>query len=380
MEPVMLTERKIVERKYKHYSFIPKPEQDQNTRIDFFYIGKKISNLDTLIKVFESGYAAENATKAISMLSRLLRSHTLPGCIIAEDTLSQECIAQLTTLLQSSKELAAIPFFVDASEEKNYTKFHETAIVDDLISINNLPKQQLVRKVLFWKKIKDRALATPFSQTHAKQRNRTTFTAAVKRTLDIIISVILLIATSPLFLLIALALKLESKGPAIYVSKRVGRGYKIFTFYKFRTMVHDADTKVDDFSHLNIYDLKKLNPKFIKIHNDPRVTRIGLFLRKTSMDELPQLWNVLRGDMSLVGNRPLPLYEAETLTTDEWSKRFLAPAGITGLWQIKKRGKEKMSALERVSLDVHYAEKCNLLHDLYIMAITPTALIQKTNV
>jgi len=106
---------------------------------------------------------------------------------------------------------------------------------------------------------------------------------------------------------------------------------------------------------------------------------VGILLRKTSLDELPQLVNVLIGDMSLVGNRPLPLYEAATLTTDEWAKRFLAPAGMTGLWQIKKRGKKEMSVEERLSLDINYAEKYSFLYDMWIMANTPTALFQKTN-
>ena len=119
--------------------------------------------------------------------------------------------------------------------------------------------------------------------------------------------------------------------------------------------------------------------KNMKLQNDPRVTRVGKFLRKTSLDELPQLINVLLGDMSLVGNRPLPLYEAATLTTDEWAKRFLAPAGITGLWQIKKRGNKDMSVEERINLDIYYANKYNFAYDLWIMANTPTALIQKTN-
>jgi lipopolysaccharide/colanic/teichoic acid biosynthesis glycosyltransferase len=107
---------------------------------------------------------------------------------------------------------------------------------------------------------------------------------------------------------------------------------------------------------------------------------VGAFLRNTSLDELPQLFNVLWGDMSLVGNRPLPLYEAATLTTDEWAARFLAPAGITGLWQIKKRGHNEMSVEERINLDITYSQKYSFMYDLWIMANTPFALIQKSNV
>ena len=100
---------------------------------------------------------------------------------------------------------------------------------------------------------------------------------------------------------------------------------------------------------------------FVKIKNDPRVTKVGMFLRNTSIDELPQLINVLKGDMSIVGNRPLPLYEAEQLTSDDWGERFLAPAGITGLWQVMKRGKGSMSEEERKALDNAYARKSKLM-------------------
>jgi lipopolysaccharide/colanic/teichoic acid biosynthesis glycosyltransferase len=145
-------------------------------------------------------------------------------------------------------------------------------------------------------------------------------------------------------------------------------------------MYTGAELLRKDFMHMNQYNADPSGKSvFFKINNDPRITKVGLFLRKTSLDELPQFLNVLLGDMSLVGNRPLPLYEAAALTTDEWAKRFMAPAGITGLWQIKKRGQDEMSTEERLTLDIDYAERNNFMYDLWIMANTPSALIQKTN-
>jgi lipopolysaccharide/colanic/teichoic acid biosynthesis glycosyltransferase len=202
-----------------------------------------------------------------------------------------------------------------------------------------------------------------------------------KRLFDIVVSVVALVLLSPLFLLIAIVIKLESRGPVFYIAQRAGRGYRIFNFFKFRTMVAGADKKVDQLAHLNQYNASKdSGPVFFKVSNDPRITKVGAFLRNTSLDELPQLINVLLGDMSLVGNRPLPLYEAATLTTDEWAARFLAPAGITGLWQIKKRGHKEMSVEERIQLDIDYSTKCSFLYDLWIMANTPFVLVQKSNV
>jgi lipopolysaccharide/colanic/teichoic acid biosynthesis glycosyltransferase len=118
----------------------------------------------------------------------------------------------------------------------------------------------------------------------------------------------------------------------------------------------------------------------LTIKNDPRITRIGGFLRSSSLDELPQLFNILMGDMSLVGNRPLPLYEAEMLTSNEWSMRFLGPAGLTGLWQISKRGKEDMSERERKKLDNFYAQNYSFWLDLKILLGTFPALFQKEKV
>ncbi len=234
-----------------------------------------------------------------------------------------------------------------------------------------------------------------------------------KRTFDMMVAGTLLLILSPLFLFVSLAIKLSSKGPVFYSSPRVGTGYKIFPFYKFRSMRVNADKMLGDMKHLNHYaqankDIeipvikdgplligddtmitesefehkRKQEEKeaFVKIQNDPRITKIGHFIRKTSIDELPQLVNVLLGHMSIVGNRPLPLYEAEKLTTDQWTRRFMAPAGITGLWQVTERGKASTSEDSRKQLDIEYAEKFSLWMDLKILFKTPLAAIQQEKV
>ncbi|MNS31061.1 UDP-glucose:undecaprenyl-phosphate glucose-1-phosphate transferase [compost metagenome] len=188
-----------------------------------------------------------------------------------------------------------------------------------------------------------------------------------------------LLAIAPLMLLLVLAIKLDSPGPAFYTQLRVGkerRPYRvgapkgsIFECYKFRTMHVDADSKVKELMAQNQYK----GGAFFKLENDPRITRVGNFLRKTSLDELPQLFNVVLGEMRLVGNRPLPVYEAEALKEDWMRTRFLAPAGITGLWQIS--GRSDLSENERLALDAYYTVTRNFMGDLGILFRTVPALL-----
>ncbi|WP_421919815.1 sugar transferase [Marinifilum sp.] len=246
-----------------------------------------------------------------------------------------------------------------------------------------------------------------------------------KRSFDIVFAGLALIALSPLLLLFIAAIRIESKGKVYYISKRVGTGYRIFNFLKLRSMYPDADKRLKELEHLNQYkteetgeDLteviqqdtmiegstilfgdeeeieeqthikrqkQKQDKAFVKFENDPRITKVGHIIRKLSIDELPQLINVIRGDMSIVGNRPLPLYEAEMLTTDEWTDRFNGPAGITGLWQVEARGKtSKMSPEERKGLDNKYVEIANSKYsfwkDMWIILRTIPAVFQKENV
>ncbi|MFA6589250.1 MAG: sugar transferase [Bacteroidales bacterium] len=271
-----------------------------------------------------------------------------------------------------------------------------------------------------------------------------------KRLFDVLFASLVLLMLLPLFLLMALAIKLDSKGGVFYVAQRIGSGYRKFGFIKFRSMYVDSDKRVDELRKKNQYtinpeaapDLLLLKPTvgnfdafaagdllfdagaiaearakestgnntqrasmlihdeglvpeeeikqqkslkkenaFLKVSRDPRVTRVGRILRNTSLDELPQFFNVWKGDMSIVGNRPLPSYEAELLTTDQWAKRFLAPAGITGLWQVTKRGKSgALSPEERKQLDVDYALNYSFWYDLKIIFKTIPAMLQHDDV
>ncbi len=201
-----------------------------------------------------------------------------------------------------------------------------------------------------------------------------------KRIFDVIGAVLGILLSSPIWILTAIAIKLESKGPILYKSQRVGAGYHVFNFLKFRSMRIGADNRLTELSHMNQYQNGPGKPIFLKLNQDPRVTTVGRFIRKYSIDELPQLINVLTGDMSLVGNRPLPAYEAEMLTGNEWSARFLAPAGLTGLWQVTKRGQNNMRAEERINLDIEYSKDYSLLKDMGIIFKTFNAIVQKENV
>lgn len=215
---------------------------------------------------------------------------------------------------------------------------------------------------------------TPWPSTGAGDRVPSQI---AKRVLDYVLATLFLVLTAPFFLVIAAFIKLTSPGPVFFMQDRVGKNGKTFPFYKFRTMKHNADDSVHrEFSREFICASKKTNgtaahgtngAKVYKLTRDPRVTAIGQFLRRTSLDELPQLFNVLRGEMSLVGPRPPVVYELEHY--QDWHKQRLAVRpGITGLWQVS--GRSSVPFDEMVLLDLYYIEHRSTLMDLRIMAKT----------
>jgi lipopolysaccharide/colanic/teichoic acid biosynthesis glycosyltransferase len=351
----------------------------QDSTTGFYYVGTKRANITKLVSIYKHGYASGKLKEAMSDL--LDNEDILPEVICFESGYGFTAINLWAGMLAQNERLSKIPLIIDAgrmSTLENY-QFIRSNMVDEILRLDECDENSLKTKIRFLQKFKARTRELEKQQKQELITNVTKSAHGIfKRVVDLIASFVLLIIFSPLFILIGLAIRVESRGNIFYVSKRAGKGYRIFNFYKFRTMFPDADQHRQQYAHLNQYHYSGLT-SFFKIDNDPRVTRVGKFLRNTSLDELPQLFNVLSGDMSLVGNRPLPLYEAENLTTDALARRFLAPAGMTGLWQVQKRRKSGMSGDDRMNLDLNYADKSNLILDMWIMAHTPQALMQKAN-
>lgn len=190
---------------------------------------------------------------------------------------------------------------------------------------------------------------------------------AVKRIFDFCFALSVLIITAPLLLVVAVLVRITSPGPILFIQWRVGRNKRKFAMYKFRTMVADAEKRISELEHLNEVE----GPVF-KIKNDPRITPFGRFLRKTSIDELPQLLNVLKGDMSLVGPRPLPLRDYEGFSEDWHRRRLSVRPGITCLWQVN--GRSSIPFEQWMELDMQYIDRWSLMLDLEILAKTIPAI------
>ncbi|MDD3636043.1 MAG: sugar transferase [Bacteroidales bacterium] len=359
----------------------------------------------------------ENGLKAMS----LLKDDQSIQAIICETYLPGMNGIDIAEMRQAKQIHEKTPFVLVSPEkdDKNSAKAFKT-VVNDFYE-GKLDAEKLYHRIYYLRKYFD-YYNTESEETKGNREYKIPWD---KRLFDIVVSFVALLILSPLLILVMIAIRLESKGKVFYTSKRVGTGYRIFDFYKLRSMRMGADAALKDLKHLNQYDAEKKPEKaddvcprcaslpegeycsevlysegkkiceywyfekkkqkadstFIKIKDDPRVTRVGKFIRNTSIDELPQLVNVFKGDMSIVGNRPLPLYEAEMLTSDDWSERFMGPAGITGLWQVEKRGKKgSMSEEERKALDNQYARNYSFWGDIKLILKTIPALFQKENV
>ena len=399
-----------------------------NSNLTILYIGSTADYFNQ--KEFENWTITvlENSVKA----TKYLQSTKKIDAIICDYNLPGNNGFFLYDWIRAQSEYDAIPFVLlvkDFNPELYKTAFRKQ--IDDFYVISNTAASAILNRIEFLsqhrKPKRKKEIVFDFSEEMYKM-------PLSKRIFDIFVASSVLIVASPFLLLVIAAIRLESKGKVYYISKRVGR--KTFDFYKLRSMRTGSDellkklaaeknqykkeaTKASDnpldipcpkcselpdgqtcspIMYLDSYaicdywfnvqkkEAAKNNSTFVKIVDDPRVTKVGKFIRNTSIDELPQLINVLKGDMSIVGNRPLPVYEAEMLTGDELSKRFLAPPGITGLWQVELRGKGgKMSEEERMRLDNEYADhfkgdNYSFWYDMKLILRTIPALLQKGSV
>lgn len=188
----------------------------------------------------------------------------------------------------------------------------------------------------------------------------------IKRILDIAISLIGIIVLFPVFVITVIAIWCEDGRPIIYTQERIGKNFVLFKIYKFRSMRKDAE-KI----HEKMREKYKNNEVSFKLQDDPRVTKVGKIIRKFNVDELPQLLNIINGDMSFVGPRPLPVYEykeAQKRYGKKYIERYYVPQGLTCYWQISDRAKQSFEA--RMQLDVDYAKKCNFIEDMKLFVKT----------
>jgi lipopolysaccharide/colanic/teichoic acid biosynthesis glycosyltransferase len=359
-----------------------------------------------------------------------LSSGFIPDAILCEMKFTGGDGVEMHTWIRQQEPLKHVSFILllhEFREDQYKDAFNRH--IDDFFVLPLVNPEQMAGRILYLKSFRKRV-------RHEEPKLNTEVVYHMpwtKRVFDVVMASGALIVLSPLLLLVILAIRLESKGKVYYISRRVGR--VPFDFYKLRSMRTGADKELAslakdknqyaaavartgiDFElpcpkcaalphghtcstliHIGSYsiceywfqvqkkEIEQSRSAFIKIQNDPRVTRVGKIIRNTSIDELPQLINVLKGDMSIVGNRPLPVYEAELLTRDDMARRFLAPAGITGLWQVELRGRGgDMSEDERKRLDNVYSDhfignNYSFWYDFKLILRTFKALFQKDSV
>ena len=387
----------------------------------YIYIGNKRVIIDHLSKVTGGMFVAVSSPqKAAKVIDGIRERYNISILYEQTETPESDCIE--LSYLRKRYPRVYITLITEVLKPENRKAYLQAGVN------NTLPphaEEDSIQSMNAYLRARKDSKLKEFSETHRKVLN--TFRLPMwKRTFDILFAGTAVIILSPLLIGTAIAVRAESKGKVIYKSQRVGSNYQIFNFLKFRSMYTNADKRLKELNALNQYQIEEVESSdedpeirfddlvgtpdeeenllisddfviseedfikkkektqqnaFVKIENDPRVTRVGRFIRKYSIDELPQLFNILKGDMSIVGNRPLPLYEAELLTSDAYIDRFMAPAGLTGLWQVEKRGGAgKTSAEERKQLDIKYARDFSFWLDMKIIFKTLTAFVQKENV
>jgi lipopolysaccharide/colanic/teichoic acid biosynthesis glycosyltransferase len=354
-----------------------KTEQPEQPPI-FLYVGTSVEYFDNLRRELGTGWMLAGISDAIQSLRGLPAAPCTISSVFVDDS---DALSEGFSALRALRKLDIlkdVPVVANmrAMDNAALKALRRTPVVDELMDFRvetSFVKETLASMNRVRQAVRARGrncrLEKSANQVHGR------FYLG-KRIIDVIAASSLLVLTLPILLLIAFAVKIESRGPVLYNSYRAGRGYRIFRFFKFRTMRVGADRMIQSIAHLNKYNNFGHAPVFFKADNDPRITRVGKFLRSSGLDELPQLFNVLLGDMSIVGNRPLPLYEASALTSDESADRFMAPAGITGLWQVTCRDSGGYATSDRIEKDLEYVHRSCFAMDMAILARTVVVLIR----
>ncbi len=398
-------------------------------KLKIVYIGRLAENINILVTY--PGISIKQCQNALDATNYLNSEHK-PDVVISEIYLSGSSGFEMHEWLRERDEFDRVSFILLGYEYKeDLFKQAFSTRVDDYLILPLTSAESIISRIKFLVEYRNKYSISTYDQV--KKQDLRYEMPLSKRMFDLLVAVSALITLSPILLIVIISIRLESKGKVYYISKRVGR--EPFDFYKLRSMRVGSDSELNklakdknqystssqqaeiDFTtpcpicaklsegkscspimHMGSHDIcdfwynkqkkdvAKSKSAFIKIADDPRITKVGKIIRNTSIDELPQLINVIKGDMSIVGNRPLPVYEAELLTRGYLSKRFLAPAGITGLWQVELRGRGgNMSEAERMKLDNEYADhfignSYSFWYDLKLILRTVPALFQKGSV
>lgn len=339
---------------------------------NIFYIGENITLVANLAGSFRNGYAtAINLQQGISFLRELLMDQYRFRGILIDVPLHKLQLEKFLQFMQGAGmepvPVLYVSTYLTEHEVKDLIAGH---VVDDIVH----PIRDIFtigERMDFVGQVKREEAERGRQRKHRSLLPKL-LKRATKRVFDLVVSTVLIVLLAPLMILIALLIRLDSGGPVFHNAYRAGRGYRIFKFYRFRTTKVGAARLVTSLSQVNLF--REHGAMFIKACDESSVTGIGQWLRRTCLDELPQLFNVWKGDMSIVGNRPLPLSEASQLTNDEFAVRFNAPAGMTGLWQIHVQGDPLR---DRVQDDLTYARHHTLWMDIRIICRTPVAWWKK---
>jgi lipopolysaccharide/colanic/teichoic acid biosynthesis glycosyltransferase len=320
---------------FKYYSVSDNPlEAVRDGERSYLYIGQNETEFVSFKTDFKAGISLENLEKGIQFLNQGESQQRISVIFIDLPF----CYTSLHVFLSEKEKisgLANVPVILNirnfTPEEISFVRKKKMA--DELVDFK-VEMASIQEKIEFLRQL---SLSISDNQSTIKIENKPSAvypdTFFLKRTLDIMLSLILMIVLAPLFVLIALAIKLESRGPVFYNSYRAGRGFKIFKLYHFRTMKVGADRMLNSFVKLNKFNNFGHAPVIIAPENDPRFTKLGRFLSKSGLNKLPGLINVLDGNLSFVGKDPLHLYEAASFTKNDSAGRFVMHSGLSGMWK-----------------------------------------------